>query len=418
VLYYNGDWAPNLVPPKRVDPSLGKGYDYDVCNAEVLLTRLAVKGGRIVLPDGMSYRLLVLPERDFMPVEVLAKVRNLIGAGATVVGPKPVRDPGLKDYPKSDEAVKRLAAELWSEVDGKTTTQHPFGKGRIIWGKPLREILLADGVQPDFEVVGGENDTFIDFIHRTVDGVEVYFVVNRNPRPETASCAFRVSGRQPELWDPVSGAMRDAASFKQTGGRTVVPLEFEPHGSLFAVFRRPIAGDAAGKAATNFPKFKPLQEIAGEWTVRFDPKWGGPAQATFAALEDWTKRAEDGIKYYSGAAVYRKTFDWSRLPGQGKFFLDLGSVKETARVKLNGKDLGVVWCHPWGLAVSSALKKGKNELEIEVVNLWPNRLIGDGQAPPEKRLTRTNVPHYHGLDPKTSLRPSGLLGPVRIMTEE
>ena len=222
-----------------------------------------------------------------------------------------------------------MATQSWPHgyQDCIAISPRPFGKGRIIWGKPLREILSADGVQPNFEVADGENDTFIGFIHRTVDGAEVYFVVNRNARPETASCAFRFSGRQPELWDPVSGAMRDAASFKQTGGRTVVPLEFEPHGSLFVVFRKPIAGDAAGKAATNFPKFRPLQEIAGEWTVRFDPKRGGPARATFAALEDWAKRAEDGIKYHSGAAVYRKTFDWPRLPGQGKFFQKSGDTQ-------------------------------------------------------------------------------------------
>ena len=271
VLYYNGDWAPNLVQPKHVDPSLGPGYDYDVCNAEVLLTRLSVKDGRIALPDGMSYRLLVLPDSKRMPVEVVKKIRDLVEAGATVVGPKPETDPGLKDYPTCDAAVKELAAEVWGDCDGQTVKEHRFGNGRVVWNQPLRAILLADGVKPDFEAGGGVNEpaasstrpakdgdhdskVFLDFIHRTIGDAEVYFVANRNNREEAAICTFRVRGRQPELWDPLTGEMRDAVAFDQVDGRTTVPLEFAPYGSLFVVFRKPIAADAAGKAAVNFPQ--------------------------------------------------------------------------------------------------------------------------------------------------------------------
>jgi hypothetical protein len=154
VCFYYGDQTPNFVEAKRADLSLGLGYDYDVCNAEVLLTRMEARAGRIVLPDGMGYRLLVLPDRRTMPVEVLRKLKSLVEAGATVVGPKPERDPGLRDYPRCDAEVKKLAGEIWGDCDGKAVREHRYGQGRIFWGKPLREILHADSVQPDFEYKG------------------------------------------------------------------------------------------------------------------------------------------------------------------------------------------------------------------------------------------------------------------------
>ena len=214
VCYYNGDNAPNFVEVKHVDPALGPGYDYDVCNAEVLLTRMSVRDGRIILPDGMSYRLLVLPERKTMPVEVLRKIADLVDAGATVVGPRPERDPGLKDYPQCDAQVKEIAAGLWGEVDGKSATQRSVGKGRVFYGKPLREILAEDGVKPDFDY-SRSNGAFIDFIHRTSGEAEIYFVANRSSRPEALDCTFRVVGKQPELWDPMTGGMQEAAAFRQ-----------------------------------------------------------------------------------------------------------------------------------------------------------------------------------------------------------
>ena len=453
VLFYNGDWAPNLVEPKHVDPSLGEGYDYDVCNAEVLLTRLSVKRGRIVLPDGMSYRLLVLPERKSMPVEVVRKIQELVQAGATVVGPRPESDPGLKNYPQCDEVVRKTAAELWGEVDGRTMKERKVGKGRIMWGKSLREILLADGVPPDFEpaevrdtavapanerfvdYIHGTNvywvygapmrqgKRFIDFIHRTTEGGEIYFLANRNARPESGECVFRVQGRQPELWDPVSGSVRELTKFAEKGGRTTVPLQFEPCGSMFVVFRNQ-AHKSAGKVPNSVPDFtdyKSAQEITGPWTVQFDPQWFYPvagldaAQASgkviFERLEDWTRRPEAPIKHFSGTATYRTAFNATIAPGS-KVYLDLGSVKEIAVVRLNGKNLGTIWCHPWRVAITEAVRDGANALEIDVVNLWPNRLIGDAALPVEKRRTRSNV------GPNSPVLPSGLLGPVTIQVAQ
>ncbi|HVW58786.1 MAG TPA: glycosyl hydrolase, partial [Puia sp.] len=158
VLYYNGDWAPNIVEPKHTDPSLGKGYDYDVCNEEVLLTRLSVKDGLIVLPDGMHYRMLVLPDERRMPVAVARMLRTLVKAGATVVGPKPLSDPGLKDYPACDREVAAIGEEVWGACDGVQVKTNNYGQGRVRWNVSLREILVRDGVDADFAYEGGPGD--------------------------------------------------------------------------------------------------------------------------------------------------------------------------------------------------------------------------------------------------------------------
>jgi hypothetical protein len=411
VLYYNGDWAPNLVGPKHVPAGLGKGYDYDVCNEEVLLTRLSVQDGKIVLPDGMSYRVLVLPDTTKMPAPVAQKLRELVQAGATVIGPKPLTDPGLKNHPQCDDEVKKIGEELWG---GKT------GKGRVFADKTEREILLADGIQPDFEAAGAP-DTFIDFIHRTTPEAEIYFLANRKDRPEKVTATFRVNGKQPELWDAVSGQRRDLPQFKMENGRTSIPLEFDPNGSMFVVFRKPTTATAG--EGSNFLSLETAQTLEGPWTVQFDKDWFYPATnnvVVFDKLEDWSKRPEDAVKHFSGTAVYKKTFPVSALPSPvSKVFLDLGAVVETAKVTLNGKDLGVVWCDPRRVDITEAIKTGENELEIEVVNKWPNRLIGDAKLPADQRRTRTNITKYNS--PKTgepTLQPSGLLGPVRLLIGE
>ena len=417
VLFYNGDGAPNYVSPKHVDAALGPGYDYDVCNSEVLLSRLAVRDGRIVLPDGMMYRLLVLPERRDMPLAVLRKLRELVAAGMTLVGLKPERASGLEDYPQCDQQLKDEAAELWGDCDGKTVKERPFGKGHVVCGIAPREILARLKVGPDFVCAGAQADIFIDWIHRSDEGAEIYFLSNRRNRIEKTACTFRIAGKQPELWDPVDGRMRDAVAFKQSAaGETILPLEFAPSGSLFVVFRKPISSDASGPAASNDPPLKIAQELTGAWSVAFDPQWGGPPSVEFAALEDWAKRPEPGIKFYSGTARYAKTFDMPHsaiAPGK-RIFLDLGDVQNVAEVKLNGVNLGTAWTAPWHLDITSAVKPTGNRLEIAVTNLWPNRLIGDAALPPEKRLTRTNM--SHGFN--EPLFPSGLLGPVTLIVEE
>ncbi|HVU59148.1 MAG TPA: glycosyl hydrolase [Puia sp.] len=404
VLFYNGDVTPNLVAQKHVDPSLGRGYDYDVCNEEVLLTRLSCRNGKLTLPDGMRYEVLVLPDTTRMPLKVLRKIAELVEAGATVIGPRPVEDSGLLNYPRCDEEIRMLAGQLW-RADG----------ARVFEGISVRELLVKRGVPPDFEYTGGE-DVWLDFIHRTTPEADIYFVTNRHGQAVRSDCSFRIGGASPQLWDPVSGDIKTKVHYRQANGRVIVPLLFEAFQSWFVVFARDVPG---AKRVTgpvmgpdvreNFPALKILQELAGEWSVAFDPQWGGPDHIVFDQLQDWSQSEDPRIRYYSGKAVYTKEFNFKRVAGDA-VYLDLGVVKNIARVAVNGVDLGIVWTAPWQVDITSVVRSGRNELKVEVINLWPNRLVGDAGLPEEKRLTHTNIV----FKADASLLSSGLLGPITL----
>lgn len=415
-IFYHGDNLGHGEQRKTIPPALGEGYDHDNCNSEVLLTRMSIRNGRIELSDGMSYRVLALPDDQPMPLADLKKLAELVKAGATVVGPPPTGLAGMSLHPDDLDQFNALKASLWSGLDGTRVTQKQMGAGQLVWGRTVRQVLAGAGVPPDFEETGLSDAGTMDWIHRQTDEADIYFVASRWEQPEKVNCTFRVSGRQPELWDPVTGEMWNASAFHQQDGRTVVPLEFGPYGSTFVVFRKPIPADAAGRAASNYPATRVLTTLSGPWTVNFDPKWGGPAQVIFDQLVDWTNRPEEGIKYYSGTAVYHKQFDLASLPPAGQsLVLDLGEVHEVASVRLNGHDLGVIWTRPARVDITGVVQAKDNDLEITVVNLWPNRLIRDESLPKEQRLTETNI---HKFGRATPLFPSGLIGPVDVLAAE
>jgi hypothetical protein len=284
-------------------------------------------------------------------------------------------------------------------------------------------LLQGMGVKEDFTATGP-----VRYGHRRTDDREIYFVSNRTDAPIKADCRFRAGQVSPQLWDPVTGEQRPLRQFERADGITTIPMEFDAFQSFFVVFGG--KDDSIAKAERNFPELKPIQELSGAWEVAFDPKWGGPEKITFDNLQDWTTRPELGIKYYSGIATYRKSFNQAQV-STGKTYLDLGVVHDMARVKLNGKDLGVVWCAPWRVEVTAAIKAGDNKLEIEVVNRWANRLIGDKQpadanvrsveCPPgflggkTIKAGRYTFSTHDPYNPQSPLVPSGLLGPVRII---
>ncbi|MGJ7032268.1 glycosyl hydrolase [Niabella hirudinis] len=406
VLFYNGDIAPNLVAQKHNDPQLGKGYDYDVCNEEVLLERLGVRDGKLVLPDGMQYRLLVLPQSDRMPVAVLKKIKQLLEQGARVMGPPPQTDSGLAGYPQCDAEIRELAKALWKEpAAGKGIT---IGKGQLFYPGSIRAVLEGMRCLPDFET--SNSNAWIDFIHRTTGDAEIYFITNRKKEAVRTECLFRMTGRQPELWDPVS-AKRWIPAFQQKAGRTAITLNLDVFQSVCVLFPK-AATKGLFSASPNIwqhaHEFHKLQELSGSWKLQFDPRWGGPASVVFEALKDWSSHPDAGIRYYSGKAVYQKQFSFTDALPAGSIFLNLGVVKNICRVWLNDVDLGIIWTAPWRVEVTGPLRKGVNALKIEVINLWPNRLIGDAALPPEQRRTNTNIV-FKKDDP---LLPSGLLGPV------
>lgn len=431
IVYFAGEAIPNFV---LLDRKPIPGYDFDFINAQALLTRAGAREGKLVLPDGVSYRYLVIPEgaADSITPAVLDKIRELVEGGVTLVGARPSHSLGLTDYPHSQQQVERQADALWgTELKGSGTRQ--VGAGRVIWGRSLEEVLRTDRVGPDVELRGVSGGVELDWLHRHDRDWDLYFLANLSERAASTEAVFRVGGKQPELWDPVTGEIRDLGEFREEGARTAVPLQFAPKQSFFVVFRRALQPRSAG--SRNFPALIELARLSGPWEVGFDVKWGGPEKVTFQRLDDWSVRPEKSIRYYSGKATYRKTFD---LPAgrHRRIFLDLGEVKNVAQVRLNGKDLGILWTAPRRVNITAIANQNGNELEIDVVNLWPNRLTGDGKLPKSRRLTRTNVrtydtpapvPHYCNTDlscaeelkmgPPPKLLRSGLLGPVTLLGE-
>ncbi|HSA03359.1 MAG TPA: glycosyl hydrolase, partial [Candidatus Paceibacterota bacterium] len=239
VCYYYGDKAPNFVSSKHLGFSPGIGYDYDAVNSDVILNRMTVKNGRLVLPDGMSYALLVLPHQSDMDLDVLRKIAALVKAGATVVGPKPSRTGTLVDYPRRDGQVAALADQVWGPCDGAQIQEYRHGKGRIVWNRSLPTLLRKAGIPEDFSYQGSDGRTRLDYLHRRMAGEDVYFVCNLNERWEDVACTFRVGNKQPELWHPETGEIRPLPAFEPAKGRTRLHLHLAPAESVFVVFRKP-----------------------------------------------------------------------------------------------------------------------------------------------------------------------------------
>jgi hypothetical protein len=487
-------------PPTRAQllPPCPDGYDYDLISPAALLTRLSVKNGKLALPaqpdeeargrSGLSYQLLVLPPTDRVTPLLLRRIKELISAGATVLaGPRPLKSPSLADFPRCDVEVNQMAEELWGNCDGRQINEHRLGQGRLVCGRSVEEVFAGMPVPPDFQTLTRVSGALLRRIHRRTDGEDFYFVTNPNARPVTAECAFRVTGRRPELWHPDSGKTEKLAMWRETNGVIIVPLKFDPVGSLFVVFRESSAGTDAvvtakrnGKADLNLrvsldtagrphlvasepgvyelttasgkrlratvTNIVPTTDITGPWDLYFPTNWGAPAHVTLDALISWTEHRDPGVKFFSGTAIYRKTITLPKtmMATNRRWLLDLGQVQVIAEVKLEGRSLGVMWKPPFRVDITDRLKPGDNSLEIQVANLWPNRLIGDEQLPddcrwraangdygqplgewpqwllegrpsPTGRFTFTTWRHWTRNSP---LVPSGLLGPVRLEAVE
>lgn len=404
IIYYYGEDSNITALFGRNLPDIPPGYDFDFVNTDALLHRLSVKDGRVATATGMSYRLLALDANSVhMPLPVLRKIRDLVRAGAAVVGPKPVDSPSLAD----DQAEFRaLADELWGAGGGK-------GEGTVFADGTMAEALAALGATPDFEFTRPRPDTALRFVHRRLTDGDLYWVSNTKDGPEALEASFRVTGKAPELWQAETGAIQPA-SYLIAGGRTIVPLRLEPNGAVFVVFRK----DAAEPArALPEPVETQVAAIEGAWNVAFEAGGGAPASLTFDSLSSWSENSDPGVKYFSGTAAYTKTIeapaDWFKAGA--RLWLDLGNVKNLVQVSVNGQRLGILWKTPFRVDVTPALKPGSNALEIKVTNLWVNRLIGDEQPGVTKRFTYTAMKFYQADSP---LQPSGLIGPVRVIRVE
>lgn len=549
-LYLAPEGAPrSYAPPPS---ALSGGYKADVCSPEALIERASVRDGRIVFPDGMSYRVLVLPGVQVMSPKLLGKVADLARAGATVVGTPPMVAPGLSGWPLSSQRVRSIAEELW-------------GSGKVLQAESPQELLAERGVPEDLS-----SDRTLNWIHRRIGDTEIYFVANGMPHAVYATCGLRVTGRQPWLWDPQSGQREAAAAFIDDGNVTRLPLHLEPSESVFVVFP-PVAptldpvvrivgreliwpaqkedaritilqalwgpeGDAsrtkdvtgqvqrkvdaggysfivAELASEGDPAYMVVKTlrvqyrvggetytasatdperitfrlpgddhppvelrrgsdlelvaeihergeymvttasgrthlfagpgavartVQGPWEVRFRPGWGAPERTVLPRLESWSESDDPGIRFFSGTATYHGTFRVSpgSLRSDSRLELDLGRVEVMARVRLNGRDLGLLWVAPYRVDITDAVRAGVNALEVEVTNLWPNRMIGDEELPEDsdrnENGTLRSWPEWLSRDAPSptgrytftswrlwrkgdALQESGLLGPVRVV---
>ena len=375
---------------------LGAGRQWDVCGGEAILASRA-EGGEVVVPSGARYKAVALlshavPERD-----VKSALDAFAAQGVPVV---PV---GVVD-----------------------------------------ETLRGRGIAPDFICRTPSCARDVRWIHRLApDGSDVYFVALPNEKAVSVDVSFRVAGRVPEIWEPETGAVCVPRIWKASEGRTDVQLDFAPSGAAFVVFRpKRTEGIRAAEAPLASER---TVAVDGPWTVEFLDGRGAPSDpVAFETLTPWNERSEDGIRFYSGSAVYRRQVEDPRRGKNERVVLDLGTVKNVAVVTVNGKTFPVLWKPPFTVDITDALVSSLSPLtshpspltlQIKVTNLWPNRLIGDDALPCDAEYGKDGgivaIPSrlYEGQPSpcgrhtfttwrlwtkKDALLPSGLIGPVRL----
>jgi acetyl esterase/lipase len=276
--------------------------------------------------------------------------------------------------------------------------------------------LQADGIAPDFQSLDGNDQKHFQYIHYVIGGADVYFVCNQTDIARPAHLAFRVTGRQPEFWNPASGCIRNASRYTIDDDMTTVPMFFEPHGSMFVVFRD--STDGSRNDGPNFPIWQQVQTVSGPWDVSFDPQWGGPKRPVrFEQLSSWLDHSDPAVRHYSGKATYRTTFMIDAHESGAPLAIELSDIRDVgiARLTLNDTDLGVVWLPPFRFEIGTAVKTGMNKLEVTVVSSWHNRVLADSSLPEKERFTRTNIQVQKKDKFRWEFEDSGLLGPVRIV---
>lgn len=458
LLVYVGDGSPNSTLARQsIRPSLPNHTNFDCINTDALVNRIMPKNKKLVLPNGIEYRALHLTNVKEMRLVTLRKISELANAGIVIVGPKPSTLGGFNHADTDFEEFDRLIELIWSKPTTYTSGE---------WDAIFKE----NNIPIDLVIEKGED---ISYIHRKTAHEDIYFFYNPDSIQRTYMATFNVTDKIPEFWNQMTGETKKLAAFEHSNKKTQVAVTLPPNGSGFIVFRESATGtphvdpqnvsnshqfyltdtnDLVAEISengryriklsngaidtldmTNLPD--PVQ-IKNDWEVTFPAIKAKERTFNFPSLIDWTAHDNEGVKYYSGTAIYKSDFDLSGeyQDENHKLILDLGNVNVAARIILNGKDLGVLWISPYHMDVSTAVQEGKNTLQIEVTNQWTNRLIGDENYPDvsdyqlsmEKmpkwytnnepanlggRSTFTTYPFYEKGD---NLLPAGLIGPVHI----
>ncbi|HKO80907.1 MAG TPA: glycosyl hydrolase, partial [Chitinophagaceae bacterium] len=391
----------NMADPEDwIDPL--NGYAYDSFNPDALMMA-TVKNGRIVLPGGASYTLLVIPGQHpmhpnsgLMSVAIAKKILQLVTDGATILMNTDYEwSIGIKE---KEDSIKMIMKEL-----GKKTNL----KGRVIAIPYLDSTFSKLGLRRDVEIIGNKHT--IAWCHRKLADGDIYFISNQEARESKIKLSLRHTNTEMEIWDPVTGYSHDYAGLR-ANKRVSMDLILVPNQSVFIMIRNsPVKIQGRRREAKSSDT---TLAFSDEWKIQFDPQYGGPAQAVnFPQLISWSLHKDSVIHYYSGTAVYNNRFNLDDTGNRQSVILQLDSIYDIATVKVNGVDCGTLWTRPYTVDISKAIKKGINEITIEVSNTWANRLIGDQIMAPGKKVTWTTAPFRLG---GKSLLPAGLTGNILL----
>ena len=466
VMHFLGDQLPQGLD-RSIPYSLPAGYSAAFCNIDVLNNKIKVEDGKLRMPNGLTFSLLSIPDAPAMELATLQRIAELVNDGATVYGPKPARVFSLGKFKEDNIALESLANKVWARVDGKSVTENQYGKGKVIWGKPLAQVLGEMKVTPAFETNGPDSPELL-YIQRKIGDADVFFVANQLDKELQRECLFAAAGAIPEIWDPEPGTVTKPAIYNLENGRIRLPVVFKPRQSLLFVFKTGKADSHITQVNADGTQIFPGQtsadkrivpqavfagnsieattEQSGEYTfvtsqgkqskavleqpqiftvdkfkgeIRFVPEYKAdirPVELT--ALKSWTESNDPAIKYFSGLGVYTIRFavpaDFTS--GAGSLVLCIGDIGSTAEVTLNGRKLGYVYRPDAMLDVSGALNSaGENLLEVKVANVYRNRFIGDFIEFGKPQNIWTSAPIQQYLDKNKPLKPSGLIGPIRLL---
>ena len=464
ILYFIGDQLPEYQKNNDLY-NVPYGYNTQLCNMDILLNHSEVRNGMIWLENGLTYKILMLPDNDQMEYSTLQRIATLIQEGVTVVGPKPAGVLSYTDRNQNNTDLRKLADEVWGEIDGKNVTENNYGRGKVIWGNSLQEVLEGMNIQPDLKVLKSDTVNLL-FIHKQIETREVYFLVNQEDKTIQTECIFRVGGMSPEIWNPQNGRILKPAVYNEEEEVIRIPVCFRPKESLFIVFTDekpgehivavqqngtqifPVSGtqyknDPLPEITSDGSAFSVISEQPGEFTmtsdlgeeyslttpgnetveikdfsgtIGFDGSEGSPDPVEISNFRYWNTFDNPEIKYYSGKAKYTIPFTLPEnfLTGNDPLELSIGGIKATGEVYLNGKKLGYAWMPGQRFNITEILVQGENRLEVTVANVYRNRLIGDLAQYGEIKSLWTTSPVKDFLNKEMKLQDSGINGPVTV----
>jgi hypothetical protein len=465
ILYYLGDQLPQFLSYNKSN-TLPFGYIFNSCNYDILKNRIKVTDGKLVLNGKIAYSILCLPPVESISFETLARVGELVKEGVILYAPKPLRMLSVSDIKTNKKDFDELVALIWGKIDGQSVSSNNYGNGKVYWGIPLADVLKTEKILPDVTTRQDDGMNLL-FIHKKLDGNDIYFVMNQQNSRVCREMSFRIIGKTPEIWDPEYGSIIKTAVYTMDENYTTLPVTLKPYQSLLFVFKNQKPEVFIGSVKQNGKQIFPAEDTSklqavpsivmennslvavlnteGEFElisgrqknytlksskekefmisdysgkISFEPGYSATIQPVqFTKLQWLTESDHPDIKYFTGTAIYAISFRFpaDKIPKADSILLDLGEFETLAEIKLNGTNLGRVWKPGTYIPVKGMLKN-ENVLEVSVANIYRNRFIGDFIQFGKIQNLSTSSPITDFLNKDMPLRPSGLKGPIRIIS--